>query len=100
METAVFLARKGGRIIVIGSQQDAKVPFGRVAEFGLHLHATYSMIGDSYMKKIVDQVSSGRIDAHQLESLLTHQLPLAQIHRAFELFSNYDAAAIKIGIRP
>jgi threonine dehydrogenase-like Zn-dependent dehydrogenase len=31
---------------------------------------------------------------------VTHEVPLAQIPRAFDLFSNYDERAIKIAIKP
>ena len=100
METAAFLARKSGRITVIGSQTSATLPFERMAGFGLHLHATWSMLGSRYMEKIVDLVSSGIIQARRLESLVTHRLPLSEIHRAFELFRDYDQGPLKIVIRP
>jgi threonine dehydrogenase-like Zn-dependent dehydrogenase len=98
METAPFLARKAGRIIVIGSQLSATLPFERMAGYALHLHATWSKIGGAYMEKVVGLVTDGRMDAAALENLVTHVIPLGEIERAFQLFSDYEAGATKIGI--
>lgn len=100
VETAVYAARKGGRITVIGSQLTAELPFDRFDSHGLHLFGTWSMIGGDYMDKIVENVVSGRIEARKLESLVTHILPLEQIKEAYELFTSYSDGAIKIAINP
>jgi len=100
VHTAVYMAAKGGRITVIGSQLSAHVPFERFDQYGLHLFGTWSMLGADYMEKLVEKVASGRIDARKLESLVTHVLPLEQIKQAYELFSSYSDGVIKIAIRP
>lgn len=100
VETAVYMAAKGGRITVIGSQLDANVPFERVDQYGLHLFGTWSMLGGDYMERVVERVASGEIDARKLESMITHVIPLEQIKQAYELFSSYSDGVIKIAISP
>jgi threonine dehydrogenase-like Zn-dependent dehydrogenase len=98
--TAVFAARKAGRITVISSQQLAEVPFERFDHYGLHLTGTWSMIGGDYMAEVVADVASGRIAAGQLERLVTHVFPLGQIQQAYDLFASYAAGVVKIAIKP
>lgn len=100
VETAVYMAAKGGRITVMGSQLAAQIPFERFDQYGLHLFGTWSMIGGNFMEKIVEKVASGTIDARKLESLITHVLPLDRIKQAYELFSSYSDNVIKIAVNP
>lgn len=100
IETAVYMARKGGRIVVIGSQVSARLPFERFDQYGLHLFGTWSMLGGDYMRRVVESVVLGRIERRQLESMVTHVFPLAQIKKAYELFSSYSDGVIKIAVRP
>ena len=98
VEAAVPMARKEGRITVIGSQAHAQVPFARFTQFGLHMMATYSMIGGDYMRRIIEDVVSGRIEARKLESMVTHTFPLERIKDAYELFSSHSGNCIKVAI--
>ena len=100
VETAVYMAAKGGRITVIGSQLSASLPFERFDQYGLHLFGTWSMLGGTYMEQIVEKTVSGRIEPQKLEGLVTHVFPLEQIKTAYELFSSYSDDVIKIAIRP
>lgn len=100
VETAVYMAKKGGRITVIGSQLSAELPFARFDHYGLTLHGTWSMTGSDYMDKIVEAVVSRRIEADKLESMVTHTLPLERIKEAYELVASYSDGVIKVAIRP
>jgi len=100
VETTVYMAAKGGRITVIGSQLAAQIPFVRFDQYGLHLFGTWSMIGGNFMEKIVEEVASGTIDARKLEGLVNHVLPLDKIKEAYELFSSYSDNIIKIAVKP
>ena len=62
-----------------------------------HLVTTLCPGGKHRMRRLMDIVSSGRVD---LRPLVTHRFPLDRIEEAYELFANQRDGVLKVAIVP
>jgi len=95
---AIEVTRRGGRVAVVGSVQEASVNFGHVSE--MDIAGVLGMIGPDYIKKAVTLVHRGRVDMRLYKTIITHRLPLAEIKKAYEIAEKKQENALKIIITP
>lgn len=99
-EGALRVLRPGGTLSSLGVySRDLAIPLEPFAA-GLGDHTIRSTLcpgGKERMRRLMDVVVSGRVDAAQL---VTHHYPLDSIEDAYELFSHQRDGVLKIAIRP
>lgn len=96
-DAATQAARIGGKVILIGIPDGDKFTLtaSLVRRKGLTLKLSRRM-GHIYPRAI-RLVDSGKIDVN---TIVTHVLPLSDVHRAFEMMSNYKDGVIKVVLEP
>lgn len=99
-EAALRVIRPGGTLSSLGVySDDLTLPLDAIAA-GLGDHTIRTTLcpgGKERMRRLMEVVASGRIDAGQL---VTHRYPLDSIEDAYELFSHQRDGVLKIAIRP
>lgn len=99
-EGAMRVLRPGGTLSSLGVYSgDLTIPLESLAA-GLGDHTIRTTLcpgGKERMRRLMDVVASGRVDAGQL---VTHHYPLDSIEDAYELFSHQRDGVLKIAIRP
>lgn len=99
-EGAMRVLRPGGTLSSLGVYSgDLTIPLEPLAA-GLGDHTIRTTLcpgGKERMRRLMDVVAAGRIDAGQL---VTHRYPLDSIEDAYELFANQRDGVLKIAIRP
>ena len=97
---ALSVLRPGGTLSSLGVySNDLTIPLGPfLAGLGDHtLITTLCPGGKERMRRLMETISSGRIDTRPL---VTHRFKLDQIEEAYELFSNQRDGVLKVAITP
>lgn len=99
-EGAMRVLRPGGTLSSLGVYSgDLTIPLEPLtAGLGDHtIRTTLCPGGKERMRRLMDVVASGRVDAGQL---VTHHYPLDSIEDAYELFSHQRDGVLKVAIKP
>ena len=92
MKQAVYLARPGGMIVIIGICQEDVIPI----DFGTsrRREVTYQFVRRyrHVFEKSIDLVARGRVD---VKSLVTHNFALDDIHEAFDVVKHCRDGVLK-----
>ena len=95
LEDALRCVRKGGRILLFGMHEHARPAVRQydITKYEIQILGTY--IARGTFPLAVRLLESGRIDFGQL---ITHRLPLTQIHQGIDLLRR--GAAVKVAVIP
>lgn len=97
LREAIMACRKGGVVSVLGVYGVTdKFPMGVLMNKGLTLRSAQQH-GQRYIPQFFDYVAQGDLDP---SVLITHDLPLEQGVRAYDLFKNKDDGCIRVALRP
>lgn len=94
----ILACRKGGTLSVMGVYAGFldKMPLGALMNKGLTMRAG-QMHGQKYIPMLIDRVLKGEIDP---SFVFTHQLPLDDAKRAYEMFKNKEDNCVKVLLKP
>ena len=97
LREAILACRKGGVVSVLGIYGlTDKFPMGLLTNKGLTLR-TAQQHGQRYIPQFFDYVAQGDLDP---SVLITHDLPLAEGVRAYDMFKNKTDGCIRVALRP
>jgi threonine dehydrogenase-like Zn-dependent dehydrogenase len=97
MRQAILACRKGGVVAVLGVYGlTDKFPMGVVTNKALTIKSAQQH-GQRYMPRLFDYVEQGDLDPAKL---ITHDLPLEQGVRAYDMFKNKQDNCIRVALRP
>ncbi|CAM3660559.1 glutathione-dependent formaldehyde dehydrogenase [Mycobacterium frederiksbergense] len=97
LREAILACRKGGVVSVLGIYGlTDKFPMGLLTNKGLTLR-TAQQHGQRYIPQFFDYVAQGDLDP---SVLITHDLPLSEGVRAYDLFKNKSDGCIRVALRP
>lgn len=97
LREAILACRKGGVVAVLGVYGlTDKFPMGVLTNKGLTLRSAQQH-GQRYIPQFFDYVAQGDLDP---SVLITHDLPLEDGVRAYEMFKNKDDGCIRVALRP
>ncbi|WP_197373318.1 zinc-dependent alcohol dehydrogenase [Mycolicibacterium baixiangningiae] len=97
LRQAILACRKGGVVAVLGVYGVTdKFPMGVVTNKALTLKSAQQS-GQRYMERLFDYVEQGDLDPAKL---ITHDLPLEQGVRAYDMFKNKQDNCIRVALRP
>lgn len=94
----ILACRKGGTLSVMGVYGGFldKMPLGALMNKGLTMRAG-QMHGQKYIPMLIDRVMKGEIDP---SFVFTHQLPLDDAKRGYEMFKNKEDNCVKVLLKP
>ncbi|OFJ55287.1 zinc-dependent alcohol dehydrogenase [Mycolicibacterium grossiae] len=97
LREAIIACRKGGIVSVLGvfGVMD-KFPMGAIMNKGLTLRSAQQH-GQRYVAQFFDYIEQGDLDP---SVLITHDLPLADGVRAYDMFKNKTDGCIRVALRP
>ncbi len=97
LREAIIACRKGGIVSVLGvfGVMD-KFPMGAIMNKGLTLRSAQQH-GQRYVAQFFDYVQQGDLDP---SVLITHDLPLTDGVRAYDMFKNKTDGCIRVALRP
>jgi len=99
-EAALRVLRPGGTLSSLGVySSDLRIPLDAFSA-GLGDNAIVTSLcpgGKERMRRIMDVVASGRVDAR---ALVTHRFKLDDIEKAYELFSHQRDGVLKVAVTP
>jgi threonine dehydrogenase-like Zn-dependent dehydrogenase len=97
LRQAILACRKGGIVAVLGVYGlTDKFPMGVVTNKGLTVK-TAQQHGHRYIRQFFDYVRQGDLDP---SVLITHDLPLEDGVRAYDMFKNKEDGCIRVVLRP
>jgi threonine dehydrogenase-like Zn-dependent dehydrogenase len=97
LREAILACRKGGVVSVLGVYGVTdKFPMGAIMNKGLTLRSAQQH-GQRYVKQFFDYVEQGDLDP---SVLITHDLPLEDGVRAYDIFKNKADGCIRVALRP
>lgn len=97
LRQAILACRKGGVVSVLGVYGVTdKFPMGVVTNKGLTIRSAQQH-GQRYMARLFDYVQQGDLDP---ALLITHDLPLEDGARAYDMFKNKADGCIRVAMRP
>jgi threonine dehydrogenase-like Zn-dependent dehydrogenase len=97
LREAIIACRKGGIVSVLGVfGLTDKFPMGALMNKGLTLR-TAQQHGQRYIPQFFDYVQQGDLDPSML---ITHDLPLSEGVRAYDMFKNKTDGCIRVALRP
>ena len=97
LRSAIMACRKGGTVSVLGVYGVTdKFPMGVVTNKGLTIKSAQQH-GQRYIARLFDYVEQGDLDPSKL---ITHDLPLEEGVRAYDLFKNKEDNCIRVALRP
>jgi threonine dehydrogenase-like Zn-dependent dehydrogenase len=97
LREAILACRKGGVVSVLGVYGVTdKFPMGAIMNKGLTLRSAQQH-GQRYVKQFFDYVEQGDLDP---SVLITHDLPLEEGVRAYDIFKNKADGCIRVALRP
>jgi threonine dehydrogenase-like Zn-dependent dehydrogenase len=97
LREAILACRKGGVVSVLGVYGlTDKFPMGVIMNKGLTLRSAQQH-GQRYIPQFFDYVEQGDLDP---SALITHDLPLEEGVRAYDLFKNKTDGCIRVALRP
>lgn len=94
----ILACRKGGTLSVMGVYGGFldKMPLGALMNKGLTMRAG-QMHGQKYIPMLIDRVMKGEIDP---SFVFTHQMPLDDAKRAYEMFKSKEDNCVKVLLKP
>jgi threonine dehydrogenase-like Zn-dependent dehydrogenase len=97
LRQAILACGKGGTVAVLGVYGlTDKFPMGIVTNKGLTIKSAQQH-GQRYIRQFFDYVQQGDLDP---SVLITHDLPLEEGVRAYDLFKNKTDGCIRVALRP
>jgi threonine dehydrogenase-like Zn-dependent dehydrogenase len=97
LREAILACRKGGVVSVLGVfGLTDKFPMGAIMNKGLTLRSAQQH-GQRYIPQFFDYVEQGDLDPSML---ITHDLPLEEGVRAYDIFKNKSDGCIRVALRP
>lgn len=97
LREAILACRKGGIVSVLGVYGVTdKFPMGVVTNKGLTLKSAQQH-GQRYQARLFDYIEQGDLDPARL---ITHDLPLEDGVRVYEMFKNKTDGCIRVAMRP
>ncbi|HEU5161175.1 MAG TPA: zinc-dependent alcohol dehydrogenase [Streptosporangiaceae bacterium] len=95
---AIMACRKGGSVFVLGVFGGVvdKFPLGALMNKGLTLRGAQQH-GHRYIPMLLDRIASGELDT---KHLVTHELPLDEAPRAYQMFKNKEDGCVRAVFRP
>jgi threonine dehydrogenase-like Zn-dependent dehydrogenase len=97
LRQAILACRKGGVVSVLGVYGlTDKFPTGVLTNKGLTLK-TAQQHGQRYITRLFDYIEQGDLDPAKL---ITHDVPLEDGVRAYDLFKNKKDHCIRVAMRP
>jgi threonine dehydrogenase-like Zn-dependent dehydrogenase len=97
LREAILACRKGGVVSVLGVfGVTDKFPMGAIMNKGLTLRSAQQH-GQRYIRQFFDYVAQGDLDP---SVLITHDMPLEDGPRAYEMFKNKTDGCIRVALRP
>lgn len=97
LREAILACRKGGVVSVLGVYGVTdKFPMGALMNKGLTLRSAQQH-GQRYIPQFFDYVQQGDLDP---SILITHDLPLEDGVRAYDMFKNKTDGCIRVALRP
>ena len=97
LREAILACRKGGVVSVLGVfGVTDKFPMGVIMNKGLTLRSAQQH-GQRYIPQFFDYVEQGDLDP---SVLITHDLPLEEGARAYDIFKNKSDGCIRVALRP
>lgn len=95
---AIMCCRKGGTVSVPGVYIGVgdKIPLGALMNKGLTLKTGQTHV-PKYMRPLLERIEDGRIDP---SFIITHELPLEEAPRAYEMFRDKKENCIKVVLKP
>jgi L-iditol 2-dehydrogenase len=95
-ETAVLIARKGGRVVMVGNPiEPVSIPWGKIGLDEIDLVGCRA--NPNVSDRAIQLMSSGAINAG---TLLTHRFPLEEFGQALGTFTEQRDGAMKVVINP
>lgn len=91
------IARRGGRVVLIGLSAKDQVEYNVVDVSGKELDVLGIFRYANVYRKAIDLVSAGKID---LKTMVTHHFPLEKTKEALELADTKKDQAIKVIVNP
>jgi threonine dehydrogenase-like Zn-dependent dehydrogenase len=97
LREAILACRKGGVVSVLGVfGVTDKFPMGAIMNKGLTLRSAQQH-GQRYIPQFFDYVAQGDLDP---SILITHDMPLEDGVRAYDMFKNKTDGCIRVALRP
>lgn len=98
LREAILACRKGGTVSVAGVYGgfDDKIPVGAFMNKGLTMKTGQTHV-QHYMKPLLERIEKGDIDPR---FIITHQLPLSEAPRAYDLFMHKEDGCVKVVLKP
>lgn len=98
LRQAIMACRKGGTVSIPGVYVGFgdKIPVGAMMNKGLTIKQgqTYT---HKYMPLLLDKIQNGEIDP---SFVVTHEMPLDDAPKAYEMFQKHDDGCIKVVLKP
>ena len=98
LREAIMACRKGGTLSVpgvYGGWAD-KIPLGALMNKGLTLRSGQTHV-QRYLRPLLERIKNGEIDP---SFVVTHQLPLSEAAKGYEMFGNKEDGCIKVVLKP
>jgi threonine dehydrogenase-like Zn-dependent dehydrogenase len=94
----IMACRKGGTVSVPGVYGGFadKIPLGAFMNKGLTIKTGQTHV-HRYLQPLLDRIQRGELDP---SFVITHQLPLAEAPRGYEMFKNKEDNCIKVVLKP
>jgi L-iditol 2-dehydrogenase len=89
---AVHLARRGGRVVMIGFPLEDNFPYPLVSGMAKEIDIVTIFRYANVYQSSIDLVAAGRVD---LKSLITHRFPLEQTEKALQLSDRREDGVVK-----
>ena len=98
LREAIICCRRGGTVSIPGVYGGwiDKFPIGALMNKGLTIKAGQTHM-QRYMRPLLDRVERGEIDP---SFVITHELPLSEAPRGYQMFSDKQDECIKIVLKP
>jgi threonine dehydrogenase-like Zn-dependent dehydrogenase len=100
-ELDALVVRRGGHVCIVGLPEAASVPFPLLT--GIARNVTFTLTAcsiQSRLSEIVDAVESGALKVADIESMVTHDIALADGAMAYELFDARRDGVKKVLLTP
>lgn len=100
-ELDALAVKRGGNVCIVGLPEAASVPFPLLT--GIARNVTFALTAcsiQSALPELFDALDTGAIKSSDIESLVTHDLPLAQAAEAYELFDQRRDGVKKVLMTP
>jgi len=98
LREAIQACRKGGTVSVPGVYGGFadKIPLGALMNKGLTLKSGQTHV-QRYLRPLLDKIQNGEIDP---SFVVTHELPLGEAAKGYEMFGNRADGCIKVVLKP